>query len=170
MITEHLERTVKTVEDVFYEWDGKHRGKISMGEFRVNVRALGFTNDHSAVDELFHSFDIDGSNYLDINALKAMFRSLVREASDFKIARQRQCEFAASLRDVARLYATAAEATAAAENAQQNLQAIQATPPMEALVGLKLCQRNTKLADLLRACDKNGDGERRTQSSSPTVS
>lgn len=119
LIAEYLERTGKTVEDIFRDWDTKSRGKLSIGEFRVRVRALGFADDHMAVDELFRSFSQD--DCLSMRGLKWMIRDLMKQANEVMLAGQRRCEFAARLRSVAALYAVAAEATSAAESAQEML-------------------------------------------------
>ena len=57
MLTQNAVRVV----DLFREWDDNGDGLVSKKEFGKALRAIGVTAPKEEIDELFESFDVDGS-------------------------------------------------------------------------------------------------------------
>ena len=52
--------------DLFKEWDEDSDGTVSKAEFRKAMPILGLAVPRREVDELFDSWDLDGSGALDL--------------------------------------------------------------------------------------------------------
>ena len=75
---EMLRRATK-ISDLINGWESS-RGAMDRKQFRKNVRSYGIDDENTALDEVFDSFDADGSGSIDIDELKVALGNL-REAS-----------------------------------------------------------------------------------------
>ena len=60
--------------DLFREWDDDESGNVSKKEFRRGMEMMGLDVAKEAVDELFDSWDPDGSGVLELNELQKQLR------------------------------------------------------------------------------------------------
>ena len=62
------------VIDLFKEWDADHDGLVDPIEFRDAIRTLGYDAPKAEIDELYNSFDLDGSGSLEFSELNKLLR------------------------------------------------------------------------------------------------
>jgi Ca2+-binding EF-hand superfamily protein len=67
--------------DVVQKFDANGDGKLDMGEFRQNVKALGVQAESSEIDQLFNSLDTNNSGSLDMGQIKVALKTLCDDAS-----------------------------------------------------------------------------------------
>ena len=65
-----LEKLKVKVEHQINEWDKTGDGRVSKGEFRLDVRKLGLENSLDEVDQLFDKYDRDKGGTLDLDEVR----------------------------------------------------------------------------------------------------
>ena len=73
-LRELLTSNAVRVIDLFREWDEDGNGQVSASEFRRSIGALGYEGSSETINELFASFDTDGSGSLDYRELSKRLR------------------------------------------------------------------------------------------------
>ena len=69
-----LSSSFTRVLDLFKDWDDDENGMVSKSEFRKALPMLGLKVDRAVVEELFDSFDEDGSGEIDYKELNKHLR------------------------------------------------------------------------------------------------
>ena len=150
-------RAIK-VDDLMEEWDRNHDNAVSRGEFRIHVRRLLAEVDGKAIDALFTSLDADSSGELERNEVKSALKRMAKEHEQRVGTEQRARQHAQRLREAALVWSSAAEESAALEDAERTLEALRKGGSAASRLGTLLCARNTNLNDMLVQWDVNGDG------------
>lgn len=145
---------------IVMDWDKNSDGKISLMEFRQQVKGVGIVEkDVHNIDNLFKQWDKDGSGFLDLSELRVAFKQAIVEANEVEAKARDVRERAATLRRLGALAAEAMERTGELEDEERILADMREKrgASLEEKIGAKLAQRNTHIADMVVA-DVNGDG------------
>jgi len=80
LLSEELAKSSNLVRviDLFRDWDENGDGAVSKDEFYQGMVALGLEVARSETNELFDSFDVDGSGLIDFREMNKMLRKRAR--------------------------------------------------------------------------------------------
>jgi Ca2+-binding EF-hand superfamily protein len=145
---------------IVYDWDKNKDGKLSLMEFRQQVKGVGIAEqDVHKIDELFKMWDKDSSGFLEIDELKVAFKQAMvaynAQQSDATELRER----AAKMRQVARLAQEVMDRTVELEDEEKIFGQMRGArgATLEEKIGTKLAERNARIDTLVKA-DSSGDG------------
>ena len=155
LFADRLVGTYLSAEQLHDAWDTSGDDKISVAEFRLQVRALGFSTQQVTVyeiDELFRTLDANGSKFLLLREVQSAFKRMQVAIAryDARVASARDA--AQQLRDAAAVHETAAKRTATLESQSHQLELRKTgfgrLSSLEQQLGKAMCQRNVKLSDV----------------------
>ena len=144
-----------SADDIMSAWDTSGDGKISVAEFRLRVRGLGFKSEQVTVfeiDELFRSLDLNGSAFLHLNELKTAFERMQAGVARHMEQVKRAVDAAARLREAAAVAVRAAKRTATLDAQEYRMELRQRgkLASVEQMLGKLMAQRNVRLHDVGR--------------------
>lgn len=142
----------QALADLIRSWDKNGDGEISTIEFRQAVRnQLGVRATNDEIDELFKSFDADGSGKLDLKELRPALKALQDAAVAGRAEAASRRSMAEECRARAQQLRAAAESMSALERDERAIAAAHAAAQSVAsqLAGL-MVRRNLKVDDVLR--------------------
>ena len=146
---------------IVWDWDKNKDGKLSLAEFRMQVKGIGVGEaDIKEIDALFSSFDKDSSGSLELAELKVAFKRAMVAAMEKEGKVGDVTKRAAQLTQVADEAREVVELTLEYETelaALSEMQASQGTN-LEEKLGTLFAKKNTHVGDL-KQWDENGDGE-----------
>ena len=145
---------------IVLDWDKNGDGKLSLMEFRQQIRGVGVTEkDIHNVDDMFKEFDKDASGFLELSELKIAFkRAYVAHASvnaDVDEIRDK----AAVMRKIKEEAKEVGELTKELEAEEATLADLKDKKSMtvQEKLGLFFTKRNIHIGDMMKL-DTSGDG------------
>ena len=88
------------VIDLFREWDEDRDGNVSKKEFRRAMSLLGTGATKTQVEEVFDSFDIDGSGVISLKELEKILRPSMEKAREEKARKRAELDDNIDLVDI----------------------------------------------------------------------
>ena len=118
-------RTYKTSQQLLDAWDASVDGRISVPEFRMQIRSLGFNStqvDVLEIDKLFQSFDTDCSAFLSLKEVEFKFKLMQKAIVKYNELVTRNRLASTRLREAANLQKHVTDLVVAYEKETKNLE------------------------------------------------
>ena len=155
-----LESKGTKVEEQLREWDKTGDGSISMGEFRLRLRGLGFDKYTTAdIDGLFGRYDRDSSGTIDLAELKKALKRLKAAARVLCRPKHKESEGSLKARELRAKAAAACEAISCANRAdaadeELALYREQHAARLDLALGALLAKRHVQVGEMVRLWPK----------------
>lgn len=146
--------------DIVREWDKNGDGKLSLTEFRIEVRTLVPKDaDVHDIDALFKSTDADNSGFLELGELKVLLKHSIIAAIEMEEQAKDVHKRVAELRFIAEQASQVAEHTAEMESEESTYETMSKAKgeTLEEKLGLAFAKLNTNISDIARDWDDSGD-------------
>lgn len=111
----------KGYQGMLKKWDTKNKGEFLKGEMRLNLRNAGLNVTSAESDQIFDTWDEDGSGSLELKELRSALAKIVTDATAFISRPDPMQQHIQTLLKRAHLAQEAAEAAAHADALEQSM-------------------------------------------------